>query len=59
MFVKNRKNLVANMRKMLLMKDKSFLYELRAYLIYLNVGEFPILHGLAHDGLFFSHFSEL
>ena len=20
---------------------------------------FPILHGLAHDGLFFSHFSEL
>ena len=28
---------------MLLMKDRSFLYELRAYLIYVKVGEYPFL----------------
>ena len=37
-FVKKRKKPVANVRKMLLMKDRSFLYELRAYLIYVKVG---------------------
>ena len=36
---KNEKGLVVNIRKMLLMKDKSFLYELRAYLICVKVGE--------------------
>ena len=38
-FVINWKSPVANIRKMLLMKDRSFLYELRAYLIYVKVGE--------------------
>ena len=44
MFVKNWKSPVTNIRKMLLMKDRSFLYELRAYLIYVKVGEsvFPV-----------------
>ena len=37
--VKNRKSPVADIRKMLLMKDRGFLYELRAYLIYAKVGE--------------------
>ena len=37
-FVKKREKPVANVRKMLLMKDRSFLYELRAYLIYVKVG---------------------
>ena len=37
------KSPVANIRKMLLMKDRSFLYELRAYLIYVKVGENDVL----------------
>ena len=57
LFIKNFKiSPVADIRKMLLMKDRSVLYELRAYLIYVKVGEPPILQGLAHDGLYFSHF---
>ena len=38
------------------MKDRSALYELRAYLIYVKVEELPIIQGMAHDGLYFSHF---
>ena len=38
-FFKKWKSPVAKIRKMLLMKDRSFLYELRAYLIYVKVGE--------------------
>ena len=36
---KIEKSPVTTTRKMLLMKDRSFLYELRAYLIYVKVGE--------------------
>ena len=42
--VKNWKSPVANIRKILLMKDRSFLYELRAYLIYVKVGERSFLY---------------
>ena len=45
-FVKNRKSAVAYIRKMLLMKDRSVLYELRAYLIYVKVGEKSFLYEL-------------
>ena len=38
-YVKNCKSPVAIIRKMLLMKDGSFLCELRAYPIYVKVGE--------------------
>ena len=37
---KLKKSPVANIRKMLLMKDRCFLYELRAYLVYEKVGEY-------------------
>ena len=47
LFVKNLNSPVPNIiRKMLLMKDKSFLYELRAYLIYVKVGEKSFLYEL-------------
>ena len=36
---KIEKSSVANIRQMLLMKDRSFLYELRPYLIYVKAGE--------------------
>ena len=42
-FVEKLKSPVANIRKMLLMKDRSFLYEMRAYLIYVEVGENSVL----------------
>ena len=45
-YVKNWKSPVAYIRKMLLMKDRSFLYELRACLIYVKMGERSVLYGL-------------
>ena len=45
-FVKNWKIPVANIRKMMLMKDRSLLYELRAYLIYVKVREIRFLFEL-------------
>ena len=45
LFVKNLNSPIANIRKMLLMKDRSFLYELRAYLIYVKVGEHCLFSG--------------
>ena len=44
--IKNGLNPIANVRKMLLMKNRSFLYKLRAYLIYVKVGERSFLNEL-------------
>ena len=46
-FVKTRKSPVANIRKMLQMKDRVLLYELRAYLIYVKVGEISFFNPIA------------
>ena len=39
---KFEKSPVANIRKLLLMKDRSFLYELRAYFVYVKEKRFPL-----------------